>query len=112
MEKIKKRRLVVALLCLAVCVSIIADTRAETADGHVAFYPESGTDAPLKYVGVLIQNGEGMPSPSNIRPFNKTVTLTQYGRNLISPSLYTNSKGGLTWTVNSDGSMLLAFSTS
>lgn len=108
MEKIKKRRLVVALLCLAVCVSIIADTQAETADGHVAFYPESGTDAPLKYVGVLIQNGEGMPSPSNIRPFNKTVTLTQYGRNLISPSLYTNSKGGLTWTVNSDGSISIS----
>lgn len=71
-------------------------------------YPADGTYPKYAWNGKLAQTGSGDPSPENVRGFNTTVKFTVFGKNLVNPSLYTSSKGGLTWTVNADKSVSIS----
>ena len=83
----------------------------DSASGSTARFVDGADGVPMKSVKVNIapvQSGSGDPSPSNVRPITgyDSVKVTRAGKNLlpkyvINPPLY----NGVTFTVNSDGSV-------
>ena len=83
------------------------------ASGTVASFSDGADSVPMPSLKVTlepIQSGTGTPSPDNIRPISgRTEVVTQRtGKNFLNPSLYkfqTATRNGLTYTVNSDGTI-------
>lgn len=83
----------------------------DSASGGIAHFVDGADNVPVKSLKVNIepvQSGSGDPSPENDRPISgwDSVKVTRTGKNLlpkyvINPPLY----NGVTFTVNSDGSV-------
>lgn len=78
----------------------------------VQCYPVAGYPLGCKVSWEPVQYGSGDPSPDNIRPITgrDTVSVTRCGKNLVkhihAPG-YTETKKGLTFTVNDDYSIMV-----
>ena len=81
-----------------------------SASGDIATFVD-GSDNPLKELEISIeavQSGSGDPSPTNVRPISgySAVDVIRCGKNLINVGeTRTQTVGGLTITVNNDGSV-------
>ena len=82
-----------------------------TASGSIASFTDGADDMPMKSCVVSIepiQEGEGDPSPENVRPISGRTGLSvvRYGKNLLPNNAFTSTtKQGLTYTVNPDGTV-------
>lgn len=68
---------------------------------------------PLKAWSVDVspyQEGSGDPAPDNVRPIHGTdkVTIWTGGQNLFQTSAESKTESGVTWTVNSDGTITVS----
>lgn len=82
----------------------------EATGNPVQVYPVAGYPLGVKVSWEPTQEGDGDPSPENIRPITgmDAVSVTRCGKNLVkhlyAPG-YTETKNGLTFTVNDDYSI-------
>lgn len=78
-----------------------------TKTGGIVTFDGSGSVKSIVVNIDPVQSGTGDPSPSNIRPItgHDSVNVTRAGKNMLHNSLSTTTKQGLTYTVNSDGSV-------
>lgn len=84
-----------------------------TASGSIASFSDGANNVPVKDLIVNIepvQEGEGDPSPENIRPISgwTGAKVTRCGKNLMSPRLQTKTVKGVTFTVNEDKSVTIS----
>ena len=80
------------------------------AAGEVAIISDGADSLPFKSVAVNIaplQSGSGDPSPTNVRPISgwTAVNVTRAGKNLLDNKAVSITKNGVTFTVNSDGTV-------
>lgn len=83
-------------------------TQSET--GNPIYFDDGAEDIPVKELIVNLepkQSGSGDPSPSNVRPISgyDGVVVKRAGKNLLQNSMSSVTKQGITYTVNSDGSV-------
>ena len=69
-----------------------------------------GADAPLNSLTasiVPVQSGSGDPSPTNVRPISGWTeeVITRTGKNLLKTEATSKTQGGVTYTVNDDGTI-------
>lgn len=81
----------------------------DTASGAIASFPD-GAEVPVKdlVIGIEpVQAGSGDPSPDNIRAISGWTGATLYhkGKNLLPNTGETATSNGVTFTVNSDGTV-------
>jgi len=82
----------------------------DTASGSIASFFDGADNIPLKSLVVDInpvQSGSGDPSPDNVRPITgwTGAKVTRAGKNLLPNTAVTSTVQGVTYTVNSDGSI-------
>jgi len=85
---------------------------AETASGSIASFTD-GSPAPVTALTVGIepvQQGDGDPSPDNVRPISgwTGTNIRSAGKNLFKTTAETETKSGVTFTVNNDGSVTIS----
>ena len=81
----------------------------DTASGNVASFAD-GANVPVKSLIVNIdpvQSGSGDPSPTNVRPISgwDAVQIERRGKNLLPITGTSRESSGITYTVNSDGTI-------
>lgn len=84
----------------------------DKASGSPASFPDGAEDVPVKSLTVnitAVQEGSGDPGPDNIRPISgfTGATVTRVGKNLFPPYIGPTTVGGVTMTLNQDGSFAL-----
>lgn len=82
----------------------------QSESGNPIYFDDGASNIPVKELIVSLepkQSGSGDPSPSNVRPISghDGVTVKRYGKNLLQNSMSSVTKQGITYTVNSDGSV-------
>lgn len=85
----------------------------DTASGSIASFSDGADDVPVEALTISlepIQSGSGDPSPTNIRPItgHTQAQVWRAGVNLLELSPTTQTKYGVTFTVNDDGSISLS----
>jgi len=85
----------------------------DTASGSIASFSDGANNALVEDLTVSIvpkQAGNGTPSPSNVRAISgfTKATIKRSGKNLLKNTLATQTKNGITFTVNEDGSVKLS----
>lgn len=93
----------------AVQTEVAATLITDTASGAIASFSDGADGAPVKSLTVDIepvQSGSN-PSPTNICPISghSTAMVTRTGKNVLKPWITNQTKNGITYTVNSDGSI-------
>lgn len=78
----------------------------EATGNPVKVYPVEGYPLGVKVSWEPVQEGEGDPSPDNIRPITgrDAVSVTRCGKNLLCPENKTQNQRGIKWTESKDGS--------
>lgn len=82
----------------------------DTATGNPIYFDDGADNIPMKELIVNLepkQSGSGDPSPTNVRPISgyDGVVVKRAGKNLLQNSMSSVTKQGITYTVNSDGSV-------
>lgn len=79
----------------------------EASGNPVQVYPVEGYPLGVKVRWEPTQEGEGDPSPDNIRPITgrDAVSVTRCGKNLLCPETRTQDVAGIKWTGSKDGSL-------
>ena len=93
----------------AVTDKINATLITDTASGAIASFSD-GAAMPVKSLTVDIepvQSGSGDPSPTNVRPISghTSAVVTRCGKNVLPVTAHTQTVNGVTFTVNTDGSI-------
>ncbi len=81
----------------------------EVSGNPVQCYPVPGYPLGITASWEPVQEGNGDPSPDNIRPIKgrNSVTVMRYPTNILKNTAVSGEKVGVTVTVNDDGSILL-----
>ena len=102
MDRRKRRRLLSALQS-----GILEDIRS-ISNTAIASFTGDGRDLVRLVVGIEpIQAGSGDPSPDNVRPISgwTECKVTRTGKNLVNITAVDSSVAGISWTMNSDGTV-------
>lgn len=81
-----------------------------TTSGPIASFPDGADNIPMKSVIAHIepvQAGSGDPSPDNVRAISgwTAANISRMGKNMIAPYAASQTKNGITFTVNPDNSI-------